>query len=809
MASGYLNPSNNIYRNSISGSADVGIFINSNFTQPNQNNISGNLITACNIGIHAGNYSNTGAGNNVISGNSFLRNKDAIKLFRHSNSVSNNYFMFNRNGVICWQSDYNTIKNNLFSGNVMNAVTLSAGSSFNTLSNNSMNYNSGAVLISHDSLRNSLYNTFLYNTVCENSGFSYQVLPTPQGPVQFNNLIRNGVTPSFINLSDSIVHAEYNFWGTTSESEIDSIISDINDDPLKGEVLYTPVLDNILTSAPVPPPYRVKKQRIGNDMVVSWNETYMADFKGFNVYYGTNNGIAFENKVNNGIKSSFNMGDIPVEDTIAVTAFDFLADGADDQTEGYESDFAYAVLYPYAGPDTAICYNSEYSISEATAYNYENVIWSTSGDGTFDNRQITNPVYTPGPQDYTLGYVYLFLDDAGFGQQHIDSALITFHDAPVVFAGNDTLMMADSAIWLGQATASGFDVLKWSTSGDGTFDSDTLSNPVYKPGTTDLASGEVILHITASSACGSAADEITITLDPGFSIEGRVHAGNILAPGSLIALFREKNDEIEPYRSSLVSSDGNFTYKALPGGSYYLLAVPDKSITPGYIPTYFFNDIHWGNAHKIELFANTYDVDFDLARMQVQLPAGEASLFGYCTSEPGSSESCGDVTVMLYDRNMNNILDWVRVHNGGDFRFKDLPFGTYILAGEKAGQAVFVSQPVTLSPSQPSAVNIELLCAPGGFRFSVPPDQGSIPGSGIIAIYPNPVSDFLTISGLSGSEAYDIRILNSQGSVEKYYFDIAGINNNLIFLRTLPSGLYILELWKESTCLFRQKFIKH
>ena len=155
------------------------------------------------------------------------------------------------------------------------------------------------------------------------------------------------------------------------------------------------------------------------------------------------------------------------------------------------------------------------------------------------------------------------------------------------------------------------------------------------------------------------------------------------------------------------------------------------------------------------------------------------------------------------------IFDWVRVHNGGDFRFKDLPFGTYILAGEKAGQAVFVSQPVTLSPSQPSAVNIELLCAPEGFRFSVPPDQGSIPGSGNIAIYPNPVSDFLTISGLSGSEAYDIRILNSQGSVEKYYFDIAGSDNNLIFLRTLPSGLYILELWKESTCLFRQKFIKH
>jgi len=809
LASGFLNPENKIYGNSVSGSTDVGIFINSNNTQPNHNFISGNRITACNIGIHVGNYSNTGSGYNIISGNSFSGNKDAIKLFRHSNSISSNYFMFNRNGIICWQSDNNTIKNNLFSGNVMNAITLAAGSSYNSVSNNSLNFNYGGVLIKPDSSRSSLNNAFLYNTICRNTGFSFQLLNTPQGPMQFNNMIQNGDFQSFMNMSDSLIHGEYNFWGTTSGSIIDSILLDISDNPLYGEVLHMPVLDNILTSAPVPPPDRVIKQGIGNDMVVSWNAADLADFNGYNVYSGNNDGIVFEHKLNNGIKQMLNMGNISAEDTIAVTVFDLQADGSDDQTEGFESDYSYAILYPYAGPDTAICFNSEYFITEATSYNYENTIWGTSGDGTFNNPQSANTVYTPGGQDYINGFVYLFIDDAGFGLQHIDSALITFHDAPLVFAGNDTLITTDSAFRLDDATASGYDTVKWTTSGDGSFDSDSISNPSYTPGTNDWASGEIILTLVASSACGTAADQIQITIDPGYFIEGRVHAGSLPAPNSLINIYKEKDNNYEPVRSGLLAVDGNFKFTALTAGTFYLYAVPDKIISPGYIPTYYFNDIHWENAYKFELTANTYDVDIDLARIQLKLPDGEGSILGRCTSQPGGSGSCGEVTVFLYDSQMKNIFDWVQVHNGDDFRFRMLPFGSYILAGEKTGLPVFTSQVITLTPSQPLVENIELICMPAGYRFTMPPGFISGAGAGIPGVFPNPVTDVLTVSGLTEAGTYNILITNSQGYIEKNYTETGDFNNKLLFLRTLPSGLYIIEVRKDGVCLLRQKLIKH
>lgn len=808
LANGFQNPGNIITSNLITGCNDVGIFINSLAAESNHNVITGNRIISCNIGMHIGNYSNNGEAFNVISGNTFLGNKDAVKLFQHSNQVSSNYFIMNRSGIICWQSDKNTIIHNLFSRNVQNAITLAGGSSFNSISFNSMNFNTGAVRIKSDSARNSVFNSLLYNTMCGNTGFSVEILANPQGPVQFSNIFQNSPFQSFRNLSDSIIHAEYNFWGSSSVGCIDSILLDQSDEPLYGVIKYLPALGNMITTAPVPPPDRVIKQNIRNNIVLSWKLPNLADLVGFNVYYGMSNGFVFDNKVDNGMKTSLNLGTISVEDTVAVTAYDFLADGHEDQTEGSESDFSFAILYPYAGPDTSVCFNAAYALTEANAYNYENIHWYTSGDGSFNFPGFANPVYTPGVQDYINGFVYLFIDDGNPGFPHIDTALITFHDGPGVFAGNDTLVNSIAGLSLHDATASGYDIVRWYTSGDGTFNSDTLLNPVYLPGPGDITSGSVTLTAAAFSNCGSASDELIITIDPGYSIEGRVHAGSGLAANSRIELFQEKGSQVLPFRAGILTTDGNFKFNALPAGDYYLYAIPDKLYYPGYLPTYFFNDLHWENAYKIGLHENTYDVDIDLSRSTVQLQPGEGSILGYCTSKPGNSVGCGDVTVLLYDNLMKNVLDWEPVENGSDFRFRNLPFGSYKLACEKAGKQVFISDAITLLPSHPKIENIELLCLEEGYRFSLPSDfsnKGEHDGPGV---FPNPVEDVLTITGLDEPGTYLILLSNSQGSVKKYCLDGEGLKNKLLFLPSLPSGLYIIEVWKDNNCLLRQKLIK-
>lgn len=53
----------------------------------------------------------------------------------------------------------------------------------------------------------------------------------------------------------------------------------------------------------------------------------------------------------------------------------------------------------------------------------------------------------------------------------------------------------------------------WTTDGDGTFDDDTILNPVYTPGPGDTAAGTVNLTITMTgSSCGNGSDTITITI---------------------------------------------------------------------------------------------------------------------------------------------------------------------------------------------------------------------------------------------------------------------------------------------------------
>ncbi len=807
LASGYTNPGNKIYLNNIRSCLDVGIFINSSAEQSSYNLIKDNHIDACNIGLHIGNYNNNGEAHNTVSGNSFVGNKDAIKLFQQLNTISNNYFILNRGGVSCWESGYNTISQNLFSRNFLNAITLSAGSSYNNITNNAISYNGGGISIKPDSSRNSLNNNCIYNTLTHNRDFSIQFQNISQGPVQFNNIAQNSDFQSFKNLSDNHIHAEYNYWGSTSETTIDSIIFDLYDVPEQGEVYYRPVLDKILTIAPVPPPDHVIKQRIGNDIVISWDSVAITDLRGYNVYYGSTDNITYQHKILNGLDTTINMGNFPIDDTLVVTAFDFQSDGRNDQTEGYESDFAFAYQAPYAGPDTAICFSSVYSITRSTSFDYENLTWSTSGDGLFNDIHILNPIYSPGPQDYLKGYAYLYLNDAMAEMPYTDVAYITFLNAPEVYAGSDTTIIVDSALFLKTAAASGYNSVKWSSVGDGTFNSDTISNPLYFPGPADIVAGEVTLTFEGFSFCGSTSDQVLLTIAPGYSIEGRIHAGAALAPNSSISVFSLEQGSIRPVRAEYMAADGAFEIRGLLAGTYYLYAIPDKTESPEYLPTYFFNDIRWGNAHKLELSANTYDVDIDLARTLETFPTGEGSIRGYCTSEPGVI--CTDVTILLYDKQMKNILDWLLVRKGNNFNFRNLPFGEYVLSGEKTGSIPFYSGRIVLSASQPDIENIELVCTPAGYKFSVPGNLTPESTPPVLAVFPNPVNDRLFISGLSDFSACSIRVYDSQGRVLIFQHDLNSTDNNSLLLGQLPSGFYSIEIWKNDNCLLRQKLIKN
>jgi hypothetical protein len=69
----------------------------------------------------------------------------------------------------------------------------------------------------------------------------------------------------------------------------------------------------------------------------------------------------------------------------------------------------------FAGDDDEICAYDPYTLAGATAENYSALMWTTSGDGTFDDATMLNPTYTAGSGDVAEAEVTLTLTVTGNG----------------------------------------------------------------------------------------------------------------------------------------------------------------------------------------------------------------------------------------------------------------------------------------------------------------------------------------------------------------------------------------------------------
>jgi len=540
--SGYQNNSkNHLIGNTISKSSSVGVFIN-NIGELSKNlKISKNHIYDCVTGIQIGSDGIHGISHNYIINNILHNNTDAIKLFQDSTIVKGNQIYNNVNGVNCLRSKNDSIYKNTFIGNTNYALILSSGSSSNQVVQNQFDGNQNAVWIKDIGSDQSLYNSFLFNTVKNSIQRSFLVENTPQQPFQYNNIVANGKFRTFENKAPGQILATDNFWGVSRVSAIDSIIFDTWDNSARGEVIYREFSDTLIS-----------------------------------------------------------------------------------------------------------------------------------------------------------------------------------------------------------------------------------------------------------------------TSVPRYFISGRIHAGKSLAPFSQLKLFQVLGKSEYPVRSSNVSIDGVFSVKGVTAGEYYLYAIPDKITHPGYIPTYFYNDLSWSNSEKIKVDANVYDVDIDLIKGR-SLIKGIGAISGYCAL---AGQVCTGVTVLLYDKTLSYIFDWVRVNDGGEFSFANLPYGEYRLVGEKAGIQKFNSPVLNVTPTNSSIKQIELQCNMALYKFAIPVQPEMPIVSDQIQIYPNPFTETITIEGFTSPETYQIRLTNAQGIVYNFPNLIFTSGQNKLNLGTLPTGFYMLELCSNGVCIHRKKIVK-
>ena len=157
-----------------------------------------------------------------------------------------------------------------------------------------------------------------------------------------------------------------------------------------------------------------------------------------------------------------------------------------------------STLVTNAGTDTTMCSALAYNNTSASAQNYRLVEWTTSGDGYFIRPNEVNSIYFSGTADKEAGNVSLALKAFGYDltSEQSDTMLLSLSPMPVCGAGPDTtICMNDPAFLTG--TAQNYDSLKWTSSGDGIFSSDTILNPEYNPGPLDISKGFAKLKLTA------------------------------------------------------------------------------------------------------------------------------------------------------------------------------------------------------------------------------------------------------------------------------------------------------------------------
>ena len=126
------------------------------------------------------------------------------------------------------------------------------------------------------------------------------------------------------------------------------------------------------------------------------------------------------------------------------------------------------------------------------------------------------------------GGVFKFLftkNDINSTQAMIDDICFPPMHSTIAYAGDNVVVCSENPVELAGAYAYDCDSILWTTDGDGHFDIDTIANPVYFPGSQDMANNNVTLTLTAfgNNTCISKTqihfvDEISLSAIVGDSV---------------------------------------------------------------------------------------------------------------------------------------------------------------------------------------------------------------------------------------------------------------------------------------------------
>ncbi len=786
-------------------------------------------ISNCNIvnngnGININHFNNSDVESNIFSMNCFVNNSNTAICFTGSDNVCTlNQLYGNARGILLNYGSNNVIGENFIAANQSYGLRLQNLSYDNQVYKNYFMGNSmGLQFIASSGLPAPGVNSVVYNTFNQNKNYDIKIDNGSNRSIQSNNFLGVDDFYKVANYTPSNIVAYVNYWDSFDKDSIHEMVYDYQDDSNSGLVYIEPFSEDPIGSIPVKSPVDVTKKLSDSGILVQWDIPSDQRISGFRIYYGKNEDWTFNNEILLELSDEFFLPFFDFHTEIAVTSITSEADNLNDIPEGEESWYQFARPLPYAGSNTTICYNENMSLKTSISLENDSIFWRSLGDGSFMDPQKLNTIYYPGVNDVANQVVELVLTQ--YSDMHIDhdTVLVNIEPEILIDAGLNSIAFRDSLFVFSEFNQFGADSVCWSSEGDGifVFHSDTLSG--YVPGLGDFESGMVQLFVEGYSECGNAQDSMLLKIKPSYILEGTVNAGVFPMHRGMILLYKKGDHKFSPAKMGTLNNSGGFRFVNVEEGDYLIYAISDKEIYPEFVPSYYVNDFMWDEAYKMNIHADTYDVDIHMKPVWKDFPKGVGQISGnfVINSEKsyedqffrknwfGEETTSKDELIGFAAQNLTVILlsvdsipiDWTLADEDGRFSFERLPYGNYYIIGEKAGYPLLSSSLVSVSSEHPLVSDIIISLNKNSISVQGPNEKIN---SGV-SISPNPTSDILNVWCRNHNEK--IR-----------HIELVDVNSKLIFERkidhdfykislpNIPSGIYFVKVTTnfEHHCIFK------
>lgn len=619
----------------------------------------------------------------------------------------------------------------------------------------------------------------------------------------------------FENNSANHVDMRKNFWHSVSSEDIGNYVFDYHDDQNLGEIVFDEFLLECDTAAPISPPAKVKKQYVDGNWKISWETNPESDVSHYVLYYGDFNFYRYKYHTDFISGNSYILPTY-LSENVAVVACDRVADGDDYVLDG-RSAYAFASYYPYAGEDATMCATgSGYQISNASIpYSYNSFVWRSSGTGDFSDPLSLRTTYFPSDEDFASGGVTLTLRVTAGDEVKTASMKLQLYEMLSVYAGPDTYSGVLSPIQLENSDAQHCDSIRWKSCGDGFFVDPAELHAVYYPGEMEKQNGRVKLALDAWSYCGHLSDTVVYELYEAYSLSGTIWNGADHCPNAqvLAVALGDENDFVSGFYRTVSDENGEFSFGTLLPDMYALFAFPD-TIDLRCSGSYYYDKLAWDEANVIRVDGDVRDVDIVLPSFLPAFSSGDGVIGGvfdfpdfhfkardfYCqpwlrngTTENYCTEGLSNVSVMLMNSTKQRVLGFTITDERGRFTFHNLLFGTYYLVADLPRYGKGMCEAVTVSPDEPQISDLHLFVDREG-RVAMKHSDLDLPMEDI-SVFPNPVSDLLTIEGLPKEEKLQLTVSNSLGEVlllESLVSDSYG--RAWVSVSELPKGIFVLQV---------------